>query len=411
MALNESNIGTGGDDDDDVVTPWTVTARSQAGVDYDKLIVKFGSQRITRELLNRIESSTGQKPHHFLTRGVFFSHRDLEFILNTHEAKKPFYLYTGRGPSSTAMHVGHLLPFIFTVWLQKTFGCPVIIQLTDDEKWACKPEDITEAEAKRNAFENAKDIIACGFDVTKTLIFSNLGVMSHDIKLTRLLPLAWDIGIRTTNNKMRGIFGFSGSDNTAKNFFPNIQAAPAFSCCFEEVFGIQPGQTMPCLIPCGIDQDPFFRLTRDVAPLLNHPKPALLHAKFFPSLQGSQTKMSASVDISAIFLTDTPSQIKNKINKYAFSGGGATVEEHKANGGNCDIDTSFQFLKYFLEDDDKLESIRETYSNGQLLTGQLKKVTIEVLQKLISEHQKRRAEVSDDLVRTFMRVERFPRKL
>lgn len=42
------------------------------------------------------------------------SFRDMHQILDAYENKKPFYLYTGRGPSSEAMHVGHLIPFIFT---------------------------------------------------------------------------------------------------------------------------------------------------------------------------------------------------------------------------------------------------------------------------------------------------------
>ena len=46
------------------------------------------------------------------------------------------------------------------------------------------------------------------------------------------------------------------------------------------------------------------------------------------------------------------------MNKYAFSGGGATVEEHRQNGGNCDVDISYQYLTFFLEDDEKLEKIR-----------------------------------------------------
>lgn len=410
--MEQMSAGQGGDEneDDDVVTPWTVRATGVAGVDYDKLIVKFGSARITDELLARFEQVAGVAPHHFLRRGIFFSHRDLEFILKTHETGKPFYLYTGRGPSSTAMHVGHLLPFILTVWLQRTFKCPVVIQLTDDEKWACEPDKNSEEKVKGFSFENARDIIACGFDIERTLIFSNLGVMSHEINLPRLIPVAWDIGIKVTNNKMRGIFGFSGEDNTAKNFFPNLQAAPAFSCTFSNVFGLSSkDKPMPCLIPCGIDQDPYFRMTRDVAQRLNHPKPALLHSKFFPALQGPQTKMSASVDISAIFLTDTPKQIKDKINKYAFSGGGATIEEHQKNGGNCEVDTSFQYLKYFLEDDQELEQIRRSYTSGELLTGNLKKRTIEVVQNLVADHQRRRAEITDDVVRTFMRADRFPR--
>lgn len=57
-------------------------------------------------------------------------------------------------------------------------------------------------------------------------------------------------------------------------------------------------------------------MTRDVAPRLGLPKPALLHSEFFPALQGAQTKMSASDPNSSIFLTDTPNQIKNKVKRF-----------------------------------------------------------------------------------------------
>lgn len=100
-------------------------------------------------------------------------------------------------------------------------------------------------------------------------------------------------------------------------------------------------------------------MTRDVAPRINYPKPALIHSSFFPALQGAKTKMSASDSNTAIFLTDTAKEIKNKVNKHAFSGGQATIEEHRAIGGNCDVDISYQWLRFFLEDDDRLERIRE----------------------------------------------------
>ena len=96
---------------------------------------QFGSLRIDQQLLSRIETLTGKPPHHFLRRGIFFSHRwgigefaivsiivvtfyfmcrDVHTILDSYEKKKPFFLYTGRGPSSEAMHLGHLVPFLFT---------------------------------------------------------------------------------------------------------------------------------------------------------------------------------------------------------------------------------------------------------------------------------------------------------
>ena len=61
-------------------------------------------------------------------------------------------------------------------YLQDAFDVPLVIQMTDDEKFLWK--DLQLEEAHRLAYENAKDIIACGFDENKTFIFSNLDYMS-----------------------------------------------------------------------------------------------------------------------------------------------------------------------------------------------------------------------------------------
>lgn len=58
-------------------------------------------------------------------------------------------------------------------------------------------------------------------------------------------------------------------------------------------------------------------------------------------------------------MTDTEKMIKNKINKSAFSGGGATAEEHREKGGNPDVDVAFQYLTFFLEDDDELARVEK----------------------------------------------------
>ncbi|WAR18821.1 SYWC-like protein [Mya arenaria] len=377
---------------DDFVDPWNVQSSSTAG--------RFGSQKIDDELINRIEKVTGKPVHHLLRRGIFFSQRDMHQILNLYEQKKPFFLYTGRGPSSDSMHLGHLIPFIFTKWLQETFDVPLVIQLTDDEKFLWK--DLAIEEANRLAYLNARDIIALGFDVNKTFIFSDMEYIGSCkefyMNMCRVQKLV-------TFNQVKGIFGFGDSDCIGKISFPAIQAAPSFSSSFPLIFNGR--KDVPCLIPCAIDQDPYFRMTRDVAPRMNMPKPALLHSTFFPALQGVQSKMSASDPNSSIFLTDTDKQIKNKVNKYAFSGGGATVEEHKEKGGNCDVDVSYQYLTFFLEDDERLAQIKKDYTSGELLTGYLKKELIEILQKIVTQHRENRLKVTDDIVKQFM----TPRKL
>lgn len=67
-------------------------------------------------------------------------------------------------------------------------------------------------------------------------------------------------------------------------------------------------------------------MTRDVAPRIGYPKPALLHSTFFPALQGAQTKMSASDPNSSIFLTDTAKQIKTKVS--GTGGRAASAQGH-----------------------------------------------------------------------------------
>ncbi|EAT34212.1 AAEL013521-PA [Aedes aegypti] len=386
--------GTNAVEDDDFVDPWTVSSKSNAGVDYDKLIKRFGSSHIDGALIERLEKVAGKPVHPLIRRGIFFSHRDLHTLLNMVEAGKKFYLYTGRGPSSESMHLGHLVPFIVTKWLQETFDVPLVIQLTDDEKTLWK--DLTVEQSMRMARENAKDIIAIGFDVNKTFIFANLDYMG---RCSAFYQNIIRIQKCVTFNQVKGIFGFGDSDVIGKIGFPAAQAAPAFSTTFPFIFG---NDKLPVLIPCAIDQDPYFRMTRDVSPRLGFPKPALIHSSFFPALQGAKTKMSASEDNSAIFLTDTPKQIKTKINKHAFSGGRPTLEEHRELGGNTDTDVSFQLLRFFLYDDDELERIRVAYSTGELLSGEIKKIAIETLQPIVADHQTKRKEVTDEILDQFM---------
>lgn len=384
---DEENAG-----EEDVVDPWNVVSKSVTGIDYDKLIKRFGSSKIDDSLIQRIERATGKPCHHLLRRGIFFSHRDLHAMVQRHEEGKPFYLYTGRGPSSGSLHLGHMIPFLFTKWLQDTFNVPLVIQLTDDEKFLWKGLRLDEAE--KLAHENMKDIIACGFDVNKTFIFSDIDHMNSSFYRNML-----QVQSRVTLSQARAIFGFGDSDCIGKISFPATQAAPCFSSSFPGVFGGR--KDLACLIPCAIDQDPYFRMTRDVAPKLKVPKPALIHSVFFPALQGAMTKMSSSDPNSSIFMTDTPAQIKNKINKYAFSGGGASVEEHREKGGDCNVDISYQYLRFFLEDDVRLEQLRAGYTSGQILTGDLKKELISCLQKVVAEHQQNRKLVTDEVVRAF----------
>src|SRR6267378_1122277 len=267
---------------DFVVTPWEVKGQ----VDYERLITQFGTQRITEDLLERIRTIAGEL-HPMLRRGVFYSHRDLDWILSKHEKGKPFALYTGRGPSS-GIHIGHMLPWFFTKWLQEKFKATLYFQITDDEKFLFKDFDNLE-EATKVGYDNILDIIAMGFDPKRTRIFLDTEYIRH------LYPIAVEVAKRITFSTTQATFGFENSNNIGEIFYTSLQAAPAF------LPTVEAGHEVPVLIPCGIDQDPHFRITRDVAPKLGYPKPALIHNKLLPSLLGPTGKMSASIPESSNF--------------------------------------------------------------------------------------------------------------
>ncbi|CRH01718.1 tryptophan--tRNA ligase, putative [Plasmodium relictum] len=380
-----------------VVTPWDVNI-GEEGINYNKLIKEFGCSKINEEHIKKIEKLTNRKAHHFIRRGIFFSHRDLDFLLNYYEQNRYFYIYTGRGPSSLSMHLGHLIPFYFCKYLQDAFNVPLIIQLSDDEKFLFNQnyslDDI-------NAFtnENVKDIIAVGFNPELTFIFKNTEYASY------LYPTVLTIHKKTTLNQSMNVFGFNNSDNIGKISYPSFQIAPCFSQCFPNFLK----KNIPCLVPQGIDQDPYFRLSRDIAVKLALYKPVVIHSVFMPGLQGVNTKMSSTkkkdnknknytqdINNNVIFLTDSAEDIKNKINKYAFSGGGATIAEHKEKGGNLEKDISYQYLRYFLEDDEKLNEIGEKYKKGEMLSGEIKKILIDTLTDLVQKHQEKRNSLTDE---------------
>ncbi|XP_015085713.1 tryptophan--tRNA ligase, cytoplasmic [Solanum pennellii] len=385
-------------EEEQVVSPWEVSAKDGGKIDYDKLIDKFGCQRLDESLIQRVQRLTNRAPHVFLRRGVFFAHRDFNDILDSYEKGEKFYLYTGRGPSSEALHLGHLIPFMFTKYLQDAFKVPLVIQLTDDEK--CMWKNLSVEESQRLARENAKDIIACGFDISKTFIFSDFDYVGGAF-YKNMVRVAKCV----TYNKVVGIFGFTGEDHIGKVSFPPVQAVPSFPSSFPHIFG---NENIRCLIPCAIDQDPYFRMTRDVAPRIGYHKPALIESSFFPALQGENGKMSASDPNSAIYVTDSAKEIKNKINRYAFSGGRDSIELHRKYGANLEVDIPFKYLGFFLDDDAEMEHIREEYGSGRMLTGEIKKRLVEVLTDLVERHRRARAAVTDEMVDAFMAVRPLP---
>ena len=353
-----------------VVTPWEVRGK----VDYERLIREFGTQPLTEGSLQKLAKYTGGL-HLQLRRKLFFSHRDLDVVLDLYEKGIKFVLYTGRGPSGP-VHIGHLVPWIFTKHLQDNFDTRLYFQMTDDEKFLVGDTQKLE-ETKKMAYENALDLIALGFEPRNTFIIYDV----QDIDL--LYDIALEVAKRITYSTAKATFGFQESTNLGWIFWPAIQAVPCF------IHKKMTGENVPALIPAAIDQDPYWRITRDIAPKLGYFKPAQIHNRFLPGL-GIGGKMSASEPDTAIFTTDAPEVVKRKV-WNAFTGGKGTVAEQRKQGANPEVCSVYQYFLYLFEEDDKKLTEREKQCKaGEILCGDCKKELTERINKFLVQHQKKR---------------------
>src|SRR4029078_3717989 len=154
--------------------------------------------------------------HPLLELDFFFSHRDFDWILDQYQKGERFYLYTGRGPSGM-VHLGHLMPWFLTKYLQDKFDSPLLFQMTDDEKFFFG-QDNTMEKISRYTEENILDVIAMGFKPEQTKII----VDTKPIKCFD--PIATEIAKRITFSTAKAVFGFTNSTKIGMIAFPAIQA-------------------------------------------------------------------------------------------------------------------------------------------------------------------------------------------
>jgi len=360
-----------------VVTPWEVKGK----VDYERLIREFGTQPVTEGLLQKIAKHTG-KLHPQLRRKLFFSHRDLDVVLDLYEKGTKFVLYTGRGPSGP-VHIGHLIPWIFTKHLQDEFKTRLYFQMTDDEKFVVEDE-LKLDETMDFGHDNALDLIALGFEPKDTFIIFDV----QDIDL--LYDIALEVAKRITYSTAKATFGFQDSTNIGWIFWPAIQAVPCF------IHAKLTGENVPALIPAAIDQDPYWRITRDIAQKLGYHKPAQIHCRFLPGL-GIGGKMSASEPETSIYTIDPPEVVEQKI-WNAFTGGKGTAAEQKKTGADPNICTVFQYFLFLFEDDDKKLAERQGRCKaGETLCGECKTELTKRINRFLADHQKKREKAKNVL--------------
>jgi tryptophanyl-tRNA synthetase len=285
-------------------------------------------------------------------------HRGLNDFDTIHPDK--YYLYTGRGPSMSSFHIGHLLGLNLILEIQKFIGNKIYFMISDDEK--ILRDKISENEMKDNVNNTIKQLNKIGFNKTNT----DINVNSNCITPREYQLIIKLMGL-TTMNQLEHIFG--KKDNIGEYFYVFVQLMPCF---------LYPDKQ--CIIIAGKDQDPFFRLARDLAKRLNHPSPIIIYTKNVPGLDGSD-KMSTSVSSSIpIFVSDSDDDIKNKIASIKKVGTGS-LDQLFEFGANLNIDIPFILVELFDQNKLNVKIIKKYYEKAQTIDNS----EVEIIENLVTK--------------------------
>jgi len=352
------------------VTPWEV----KGDIDYEKLIKEFGVQP-----LKELPEVFQKEP--LFRRKIVFAHRDIQRVLEAIKNKKKFVMMTGMMPTGK-FHIGHVLVAKQFIFLQ-SLGAKIYIAVADLEAYNARGQSLEES--RRIAIEEYLiNYIALGLQLKNCDFYFQSDRSKDGKKADAYYRLQNLLARHVTFNEFKAIYG---EITPGKMLSALLQASDMLHPQLEEFEG-----KVPVIVPVGIDQDPHLRLARDISQRIKNPKflqLSSMYNTFIPGLKGG--KMSASDPTSYISLTDSPKEVETKIKKYAFSGGRDTLEEHRRLGGNPDVDVSFQYLKFLFEPDDKkLDEIYRLYKQGEMTTGELKKIIIDKINDFLKEHQKKR---------------------
>jgi tryptophanyl-tRNA synthetase len=314
--------------------------------------------------------------HYLFKRKLIIAHRDFDKIKEAIINKKTFLQLTGIA-STGDMHFGHKVDVDFFN-LFKKLGGKSLFCICDIDGYVSRPDSkISNINiAKEIAVKNIADLLALGIKPNEIYVQSQ--------KEKEYYQLSYEISKKITSNMFDGIYGHVDLGKVSAVL---LQIADILHIQLDFMFGKN-----PTITGIGLDQDPHARITRDIAKRVNYDleTPSFFYFMHQSGLKEG-TKMSSSDKDTAIFLNDTPKDVKTKINR-SFTGGKDTVEEQRKYGGNPDICKIYEFFKFHHPKDDFLLNTHNNCINGKILCGECKQNCIQFINDFLVEHQKKHKE-------------------
>jgi tryptophanyl-tRNA synthetase len=302
---------------------------------------------------------------------------------------------TGDTPTGS-LHLGHYVGSIENrLAMQETYDCYFFVaNIHALTTRAEKPDEI-----RADTIAIVKDWLSCGIDPNKATLFIQSEVPAI-AELTWFFAMLLGVGRLEKNPTLKDELRVKGkADNHSFGFkmYPVGQIADILAF-------------RPTFVPVGEDQIPHIEMTREIARRFNQvysgvnsqtadedyvsaggvfpvPEAKIGRVARLTGMDGEH-KMSKSLG-NAIYLSDTAKQVQKKCNKI-FTGRG-TMDDPPVLEGN----TVLEYHQAFNPDSQRVAQLKQTYADGEIGDGAVKKELGEVINALLEPIRQRRESISD----------------
>jgi len=314
---------------------------------------------------------------------------------NDRNASKPRML-TGDTPTGK-LHLGHYVGSVRRrIELQESYDCYIIIaNMHAFTTRADRPGEI-----RSDTLEIVRDYLAMGLDPQKSTILLQSEVPAI-AELTFLFAMLLPFNRVMRNPTLKDELKVKGFEEKYSFGFPLYTVGQT-----ADILAFRPES-----VPVGEDQVPHLELTREVARRFNQmycgvsdqaedddhvdlggvfpiPKADVGKVGRLVGTDGVN-KMSKSLN-NAIFISDTPKQVKKKLGKLY------TGRQSPTDPGDID-NALFQYVRTFITDEARVKELERAYSTGDNIgDGHIKMEVAEAINQLLEPMRERRKEYEGD---------------
>jgi tryptophanyl-tRNA synthetase len=308
-------------------------------------------------------------------------------------------ILTGDRPTGR-LHLGHYVGSLRRrVELQNSGNFDKIFVMIADAQALTDNADNPE-KVRQNVIEVALDYLSVGIDPTKTTIF----IQSQVPELTELA--FYYMNLVTVSRVQRN--PTVKTEIKMRNF---EQSIPVGFFCYPVSQASDITAFKATTVPVGEDQAPMIELTREIVNRFNNiygetlVEPEILLPENAACLRlpgtDGKAKMSKSLG-NCIYLSDTPKEVKKKVNSMYTDPEHLTIESPGHLEGNCpfiylDAFSNDSHFEKYLPEYRNLQELKDHYTRGGVGDGTVKKLLINVLEEMLTPIRARRKEFEQNI--------------